>query len=106
MVGGWVRRNHTTAMINPLPAPMLPKISNDSSNFSFMTEPLPNANMEVITTGDKNPETRPQKARAKNEILSRPGRRHRTMGSTARVTGAANTPPIVAANRKCYGKKP
>ena len=68
-------------MINPLHAPMLPKISNDSSNFSFMTEPLPNANMVVITTGDENPETRPQKARAKNEILSRPGRRHRTMDS-------------------------
>jgi len=70
VVGGWVRKNHTTAMINPLHAPMLPKISNDSSNFSFMTEPLPNANMVVITTGDKNPETRPQKARRTRSYLA------------------------------------
>jgi len=103
VVGGWVRKNHTTAMINPLPAPMLPNVSNETSKFSLI-KPVLIAYKIVITTGDKNPEIRPEKARAKNEVLSRPGRRRRTMGNTARVTGAANTPPIVAANRNAMAK--
>src|SRR5580704_13375311 len=95
--GGGVRKNHTTAMINPLTEPTLPNRSNDASRFCLI-KPVLIAYKKVITTGDKNPEIRPQKARVKNEVLSRPGRRRRTMGNTARVTGAANTPPIVAAN--------